>query len=108
MYNLDTFYLRSLDDAALNVEEQTARQEILRLQDRIRAIQNERHRRLVERYVPPETYRQEYIRCAPHKACRTCDTGPGHGPYWYGTSYNHYTGKRKRKYYGKDKPTAAP
>lgn len=27
------------------------------------------------------TYRQEYRRCG--RACRTCDEGPGHGPYWY-------------------------
>ncbi len=107
MLHLDGYYLRSLTDEQLQAEDHRAYEEIRYLQQRRESIANERHRRLVERYVPPETYRQEYIRCPPHKNCRTCQDGPGHGPYWYGTSYNMYTGKRKRRYYGKEKPAQA-
>src|SRR5580765_3713945 len=32
--------------------------------------------------VDHKTYRLRYISCG-KVGCRTCTTGPGHGPYWY-------------------------
>ncbi len=107
MLHLDGYYLRSLTDEQLQAEDHRAMDQIQHLRQLRESIANERHRRLVERYIPPETFRQEYIRCRADKVCGTCATGPGHGPYWYGTSYNRYTGQRKRRYYGKEKPAGA-
>lgn len=47
------------------------------------------------------TYVQEYRRC--RVPCRTCDTGPGHGPYWYAKQRS--TNGNVRSYYvGKELP----
>jgi len=63
------------------------------------------------------TYQQQYRTCG-KPSCRTCQSGSGHGPYWYGVStVRDEYGKRvfnergnprqKSHYYGKTKPKGA-
>ncbi len=48
------------------------------------------------------TYQLQYRRCG-RAACKSCKTGPGHGPYWYAYWYE---GPRLRAgYVGKKNPS---
>ncbi len=47
-----------------------------------------------------KTYRQEYVRCGKAR-CRTCTSGPGHGPYWY--AYWSEQGRKRKQYIGKQR-----
>jgi hypothetical protein len=49
------------------------------------------------------TYQQEYARCGKPN-CRTCATGPGHGPYWYSYHYSPTRRRRIKTYIGKERP----
>lgn len=48
-------------------------------------------------------YRQQYVRCG-EPGCRRCPpTGPGQGPYWYG-SYWDYRQRTRSVYVGRTVP----
>lgn len=47
------------------------------------------------------TYEERYVICGKVN-CRKCNTGTGHGPYWYG--YIHANGRMRQKYFGKHHP----
>ena len=47
------------------------------------------------------TYQERYVRCG-KASCGKCQSGPGHGPYWYG--YIHRDGRMHSKYFGKQHP----
>lgn len=51
------------------------------------------------------TYRQEMRRCG-RIACRRCESGPSHGPYWYAYSRDEY-GRLRCRYVGKQRPPEA-
>ncbi len=83
--------------------------ELYNLAEAIRREHNRRrearHAAMVAAYKPPESYHQEYRRCQ-SPTCQSCNAGPGHGPYWYARSYNMYTGQRRKRYVGKEKPAS--
>jgi hypothetical protein len=49
------------------------------------------------------TYQLQYRKCG-KRTCRTCRTGPGHGPYWY--AYWREGSRVHSMYIGKSRPTS--
>jgi hypothetical protein len=61
---------------------------------------NEMEAQVEERQALPKTasYRHEYVHCG-KATCTPCQTGPGHGPYWY--AYWREAGRVRKRYIGK-------
>ena len=48
-------------------------------------------------------YQLQFRRCG-RPNCRTCSTGPGHGPYWYAFWRDPESKRLRSTYVGKDLP----
>lgn len=65
-----------------------------------------KERKSTKKLIPPNaTYQQQMRKCS-KPTCRRCQTGNGHGPYWY--AYWHAEGRSQSAYVGKTRSATSP